>query len=259
MLKPYFQTNLGQLYHGDCVEIMPELEPVDLVFADPPFNANKPYNDSRANYRDWCHTWIKQAFTLLKDTGSFYLMTLTKHLEWKMPIMAKYGVFINLISWRNVTGSGCRRQFWLEYQPIMLYGKSKDYKFNRYAETVVGGPKRWGGYSTEYKGQIKDRWDDIPFVYAGSIAHPEAILKPGANKKACCCQMPLGLSNRAVKFSTDEGDIVLDPFLHSGTTAVSCERLNRRWVGIELEESYCEIAAKRIERETRQLKLFASA
>jgi DNA modification methylase len=77
---------------------------------------------------------------------------------------------------------------------------------------------RWGGYSTEYKGQLKDRWDDIKFVYAGSITHPEAILKPGTNAKAHPAQMPLGLPQRAMMFSTDVGDVVLDPFNGSGTT-----------------------------------------
>ena len=53
-----------------------------------------------------------------------------------------------------------------------------------------------------------------------------------------------------------EFELVLDPFLGSGTTAVACERLKRRWIGIEIEEKYCEIAKKRIEAERRQLKLF---
>jgi len=199
---------------------------------------------------------MNQGFNILKDTGSFYLMTLTKHLQWKMPIMANSGVFINLIVWKNTTASRCARSFWLDYQPIMLYGKTDNYKFNRYSEKIVGGQQRWGGYSTEYKGQMKDTWLDIPFVYSGSIKHPEAILKPGTNQKECCCQMPMGLSNRAILFSTDKNDIVLDPFSHSGTTAMSCEKLNRRWIVIEKEEKYCEVSAKRIEQERKQRKMF---
>jgi len=258
MIKSYYETALGKLYCGDCLKILPalELNSIDLIFADPPFNVNKPYNDKRKNYKEWCSEWIIQGFNLLKDTGSFYLMTLTKHLEWKMPIMAKMGVFVNLIVWKNTTASRCARQFWLDCQPIMLYGKTDNYKFNRYAEKIIGGQQRWGGYSTEYKGQMKDTWFDIPFVYSGSIRHPEAILKPGTNEKACCCQMPIGLSSRAILFSTDKNDIVLDLFSHSGTTAISCEKLNRRWIAIEDKEEYCEIISKRIEKEISQLKLW---
>ena len=54
----------------------------------------------------------------------------------------------------------------------------------------------------------------------------------------------------------DRKNIILDPMLGSGTTAIACERLNRRWIGIEIEEKYCEIAAKRIEKENQQLKMF---
>jgi len=257
-MKPYYETELGVLYHGDCLDIMPHLESesVDLVFNDCPFNVNKSYQDKRLDYEGWCASWISQCFRVLKMTGSFYLMTLSKHLEWKMPIMAKHGVFINLIPWKNTTASSCERSFWLEYQPIMFYGKANEYKFNRYAEVNSGGQRRWGGYSTEYKGQMKDIWDDIPFVYSGSIKHPEAILLPGTNKKAHECQMPSALARRAALFSTDKKDVVLDIFMGSGSTAVACEQTERRWIGIEIEEKYCEIAAKRIENERKQLKLF---
>lgn len=255
-MKPYFETKLGKLYHGDCLEIMQDLEQVDLVFADPPFNINKPYKDKRKNYRGWCADWIKQCFNLLKGSGAFYLMTLSKHLEWKMPTMAKYGVFINLIHWKNHSAQHTKRNFWPSYQPIMLYGKSDNYIFNTYAELGNNTCKRWTKFKSGSKNQMKDMWDNIPFVYAGSIKHPEAILKPGTREKACCCQMPLGISNRAILFSTNQNGIVLDPFSHSGTTASASEKLGRRWISIELEEKYCEIAATRIESEASQLKLF---
>lgn len=257
---------LDTVYCGDCLEIMSRIpdESVDLVFADPPFNIGKPYKDRRDDYQDWCAKWIAQCFRVLKDTGSFYHMTLTRHLEWKMPLMAQYGVFMNLISWRNVSASHSKRSFWNEYQPIMVYGKTQDYKFNTYAEVdmtpltdCVQYHKRWrwGGYSTTYRGQLKDRWDDIPFVYAGSIHHPEAIIVAGTNKKAHPCQMPLGIVRRVILFSSDENDIVLDPFLGSGTTAVAAEELGRRWMGIELSSEYCTLAENRIAEARRQLKL----
>jgi DNA modification methylase len=157
--------------------------------------------------------------------------------------------------WQNV-------KIWQLYDRIpvllLLYGKTEDYKFNTYAEVDMlpieryaeySKRWRWGGYSTQYRGQLKDRWDDIPFVYAGSISHPEAILKPGSNSKAHPCQMPVKLVGRAIMFSTDAGDLVLDPFLGSGTTTVAAKELGRRWIGIEIEEKYCQIAVERLRQE----------
>lgn len=238
---------VDKLICSDCLGAMPDIpdQSVDLVFADPPFNVGKAYSDSRSDYRTWCSRWIAECFRVLRDTGSFYCMTLCRHLEWQLPIMAQHGIFINLISWRNVSAAHDRRRFWNEYQPIMLYGKSAHYKFNRYAEIEDSGQRRWGGYSTEYRGQLKDRWSDIPFVYAGSISHQEAVLKPGTNSKAHPCQMPEGIAARAIRFSTDEGDLVLDPFVGSGTTAVVAKKLGRRFVGIELEPRFIRIAEDR--------------
>ena len=83
-------------YGSDCLEALHYIpsESVDLVFADPPFNVGikyKGYKDNSGTYREWCADWIAECFRVLKPTGSFYLMTIDRHLEWKMPIMAKYG------------------------------------------------------------------------------------------------------------------------------------------------------------------------
>jgi len=131
----------------------------------------------------------------------------------------------------------------------MLYGKTDDYTFNTYAEVLEGRPelKRWGSYSTEYRGQLKDYWDDIPFVYAGSITHPEAIMLPGTQRKAHPCQMPLKLGTRAVNFSTGPRAMVLEPFCGLATTCVAAKMLGRRYIGIDISEKYCEIARQRLE------------
>lgn len=238
---------IDTLYCADCLEWLTKIdaESVDMVFADPPFNKGKAYKDKRTDYREWCEAWVHECFRVLKDTGSFYLMTLTEHLEWKFPIMAECGVFINLIQWRNVSASHSKRRFWGEYQPILLYGKTGAYKFNTYAEVEETSMRRWGGYSTEYKGQLKDRWEDIPFCYAGSIHHPEAIIKPGTNSKSHPCQMPEGLAARAIKFSTDPGDTVLDPFFGSGTVPVVASKLDRHFMACEIEKKFCDLALNR--------------
>lgn len=229
---------------------MPD-ESVDMIFADPPFNIGKKYkgdNDKRENYFDWCDHWISECWRILKLTGSFYLMTLDRNLSKTFPLMDKHGIFLNLIKWKNVTGDHAKTSFWNSTQPILFYAKTKDYIFNIYAETRQGvvpwNPKR----KENQRGQLLDYWDDIRPIYAGSIVHPEAILKPGTREKAHLAQMPEKLVGRAIKFSTDPGQIVYDPFMGSGTTAISALKLNRLYCGSDSSREYCTLANNRIEK-----------
>lgn len=249
------------LWNSDCLTMLQniESETVDMVFADPPFNVGikyKGYKDDAENYRQWCEDWITECFRVLKPTGTFYLMTIDRHLEWKMPIMAKYGHFINLVKWKNVSANHDKRIFWNATQPIMVYGKTAEYKFNTYAQTRTADEMimSWNKKRADNaKFQLLDYWDDIPLVYAGSIKHKEAILEPGTCKKAHPCQMPEMLPGRAILFSTDENDIVLDPFSGSTTTGIACKKLNRQFIGSELSAEYFELSKNRVAKLSEQL------
>ena len=246
---------------GDCLELMVDItsESIDMIFADPPFNIGKKYggfssNDNREDYYEWCYKWISEGFRLLKSTGTFYLMTIARHVFKMGCEMERHGVFINKIEWRNVSASHAKKQFWPSTQTILTFGKTTDYKFNTYAQTrkISQQNLRWGGYSTEPKGQLLDYWDDIPFVYAGSVAHPEAILKPKTNEKVHPAQMPIRLPERCIMFSTEEDDTVLDPFSGSGTTAMACIKNNRNFIGFEIEKQYVDLSEERIEKSELQ-------
>lgn len=247
-----------ELYNADCLDIMREMpdKSVDLIFTDPPFNVSKKYGgdttkDSRADYYDWCDDWIEEGFRILKDTGTFYLMTISRHLEYKFPMMKKRGIFINLINWHNVSAVNDKRRFWCSTQPILVYGKTPDYIFNPHGE-----PRRIlkENHSFERKsvsatnGQFLDYWDDIPFVYAGAIHHKEAILKEGTNSKLHPAQMPVGLPERAIRFSTFEGGIIFDPFMGSGSSGVASIRTGRDFIGIEKDLTFFEAGKARIEK-----------
>lgn len=246
---------MSSLRQGDVLEVLQTLESesVDMVFADPPFNVGKKYagksGDNRADYYEWCEAWVSECFRVLKVTGTFYHMTIDRHLERLFPMMGKYGKFVNLIKWRNVSAEHAPRQFWNSTQPILMYAKSDEYKFNTYAQArsqkqmVVSWSKE---RAERTKGQMMDYWDDIRPVFAGSIVHPEAILKPGTKQKAHLTQMPVGLPARAILFSTDEGDVVLDPFSGSGTTWEAAEKLGRVFIGIEIEAEYVAMANQRL-------------
>lgn len=246
---------------GDCIELMRELpdNKVDLVFADPPFNVGKDYgcytNDNRPDYFDWCKEWIFECFRVLKPTGSFYHMNLVRNLSRLLPMMDEHGELRNLIPWRNVCSWGSKRSFYSKYQPIMFYTKTNDYTFNTYAQREPL-TKRWGKTSGKIQGQMGDMWMDIPFVWAGSIHHPEAILKPGTNSKLHPAQMPVKLVERAILFSTDEYDTVLDPFLGIGTSLEAGRRTNRNVIGFEINPQWEEHYPDRCKSHTPQLTTY---
>ncbi len=255
--------NMEVLYEGDCLKIMRTLpsESVDMIFVDPPFNVGKKYGgksntDNRPDYYEWCSLWIAEGFRLLKPTGTFYLMTIARHVFRMGCEMEKHGVFINKVEWRNVSAFHGKRGFWSSTQPIAVFGKTDKYKFNTYAQRRKIEWLRWGGYSTKAQGQLLDYWDDIAFVYAGSVAHPEAILRPGTNQKVHPTQMPVNLAARCILFSTDTGDSVLDPFSGSGTTGAACIKLGRHFVGIERESEYVKLALDRWAKAVHNLSYF---
>ncbi len=159
--------------------------------------------------------------------------------------MEKHGVFINKVEWRHASAAGSKRAFWPSSQSIVVFGKTDDYKFNTYAQRRKINHPRRGSYKTKLQGRLLDYWDDIPFVRAGFVIHPEAILRPGTNAKVHPTQMPVNLATRCILFSTDTGDTVLDPFNGSGTTGVACIKLNRRFIGIERESEYVKLSLDR--------------
>lgn len=91
-----------------------------------------------------------------------------------------------------------------------------------------------------------DYWSDIPFVYAGSIKHKEAIMDPGTNSKAHPAQMPEGLAERVLSFSCPPSGAALEVFMGTGTLLRVAKDLGIKAVGVELSERYCEIAANRM-------------
>jgi len=253
----YYEDNLITIYHGDVLEVLPTLSGFNLAFADPPFNVGINYGkdkDRRGDYYEWQSAWVDLVYAALNDKGTFYLMTITRHLAETYQTM-KQGYFINQVNWKNVSRVSSKRQYWPHYQPILVYGKTDQYYFDTYAQTADSGHRRWGGYTTEHKGQLGDVWDDIPFIYAGSIQHKEAILQPGTKRKAHPAQMPEGLSHRILSFSCPPNGKALEVFMGTGTTLRTAKDLGIKAVGIELNEEYCEIAANRMRQPRIPLRI----
>jgi len=220
-MKPYFETELGVLYHGDCLEIMPGLEPVDLVLTDPPYNVGVKYevSDDNISLEDYSNS-IKLFKATIGTVDAMMLLgskTETLLTWWKVFNDAKQ-IIIRVGATVNTVLGGMRPQ----YRSLLTTRKSK---------------KWWS-----------DLWEDIRFPGEGYFFNEERFPHP--------CHAPIRLMSKCLQGFTEDSETILDPYIGSGTTAVACERLNRRWIGIEISEKYCEIAAQRITRERQQLRMF---
>lgn len=234
---------INRIYNMDCLEFMKTLpsDCIDLIFADPPFNLKKDYGvdiDDREDYYEWCSTWIEECFRILKPTGSFYLMTIQKHLKYMLTFMDTWGIFQNQIVWKN-TSMPSKKHYTISYQPILFYSKTNKFYYKYDADgKLYDKPMPWGRKPKGFT--MKDLWDDIPFISGGCMASKEAILLPGTKKKYHPCQMPLALANRILLASSEEGDLVYDPFVGSGTFVVKARELNRKFLGTDVSNDYIQ-------------------
>lgn len=157
--------------------------------------------------------------------------------------------FRNLIVWHN-SSMPVKNRFCIGYQPILYYvWDLKNFTFNFGAERRESDAALpWGRKNKA--GSIRDIWDDIPFVSGGCMASREAILEPGSKRKAHPAQMPLRLAERMIRYTTNPGDLVLDPMMGSGTVPVVAKALGRSVVGIEKIAAYYELAKRRLVEES---------
>ena len=244
-----FQTDLGQLYEGDCLTIMPSLEAgsVDLLFADPPFNLGKTYsskiNDTMGEeeYIDWTKRWVTEAIRLLKPGGAFFLYNLPK---WNLRLgeflagrlTFRHWVAINMTYRLPIRGRLYPSHYSLLYfvngpKPAIFHPDRLPIETCRHC----GGEKHdYGGYKGKMNPRgvnLADIWDDIPPV------------RHSKYKRRKANELSLKLLDRVIAMASDPGSLVFDPFGGSGTTFVAAEVLQRRWVGIEL---HCRDAVARL-------------
>lgn len=227
---------------------------IDLLIVDPPYNLRKNYHGnvftekSKDTYEDYTRKWIEKVIPKLKDTGSVYICC-----DWKSsmiigPILAEYLLIKNRITWQREKGRGSKSNWKNSMEDIWFAVKSKDYTFNiedvKVRRKVIapykedGIPKDWeesksGNFRNTHPSNI---WDDITIPFwsmAENTAHPT--------------QKPEKLIAKLVLASSNLGDLVLDPFMGSGTTAVVCKKLGRNFIGIEQNPLYVAWGKKRLE------------
>ena len=185
---------------------------------------------------------------VLKDTGSIYLhcdQTMSHSLKLIMDAVFGKENLINEVIWFYKTGGVSKRWFAKKHDNILFYGKTKNYKFNpqkqksylshKYGFKNIKILKDKKGYYTEVG--MRDVFD-IPALRGNLL---ESVGYP--------TQKPIALLNRIIKASSDEGDLVLDPFCGCATTCIASEGLNRRWIGIDKEPKAGELVLLRLKKE----------
>lgn len=259
--------NSIQIINGDCVEKMSLLEDntVSLIVTSPPYCMGKEYENITDDINSFINLnkrVIEESVRVLKKGGSLcwqvgfhvknavvipldcIIYNIVQDINGKLSEEDKL-VLHNRIIWTFGHGLNSEKRLSGRYETIMWFSKGNSYVFNldpiripqKYPGKKYSKGKRAGEYSGNPLGKNpSDVWD-IPNVKAN---HVEKTNHP--------CQFPIVIPQKLIKALTNEGDLVVDPFLGSGTTAVACIIENRRFIGFELKKEYVEIAEERVRK-----------
>jgi len=254
--------NVSQIIEGDAVEELEKLPGsiAQSIIADPPyFNVLEDESwdtqwKTADDYLTWCDRWVAQSMRVLRDDGlAFIFGQLGKREHTFLHLMSRLSQqhqFHDLIIWDRAVGYDERRDsFTPQYEMVLVLRKGDKVKFNKDAVRIPYDAKTIELY-------LKDkRYKDVDArrAHLGAGKYATNILRvpslKGISKEKCGhpSQKPLDLILKLVACSTDEGDLVIDPFLGSGTTAAAAKRLRRKWIGIEKDSNYIQIARNRLD------------
>ena len=252
----------GRLYCGDSIKWLKSLASasVDLVFADPPYNIKKADWDtfeSQEHYIEWSIQWIIQASRVLKPTGSLYVCGFSEILaDLKHPAM-KFFKHCRWLVWHYKNKANPGDDWGRSHESIIHFRKSDMVKINiddirtPYGAHTLKYPSHPQAETSAYGGAMpKQREDWIPNPKG---AKPKDVIdipttcNGMGEKTPHPTQKPEELLRKFVLASSDEGDLVIDPFSGSGTTVVVAEQLRRRWMGCDLNSQYNQWAIERLE------------
>jgi len=252
---------MNKLILGDNLEIMRKMESetIDLIYLDPPFFSNRNYeviwgdegeirsfqdrwSGGIEHYIGWLKERVQEMHRILKSTGSIYL-----HCDWHADAYIRVQILDKIFGYQNYrneiiwcyTGPGhTKKDFQRKHDIIFRYAKSNNFTFNQqFIPYKSGIHVKKEGEILAYKGTVKeskakefeergkpveDFWNDI---YTVDRVRSELIGYP--------TQKPEKLLERIIKASSNENDIILDPFVGGGTTITVAEKLNRKWFGID--------------------------
>lgn len=244
------------LIHGDLFDVLPTLPDgfANLIIVDPPYNLPRNFGDKKftvvspRQYEEYLRSWFSLLCDKLAPDGTLYMCGDWRCSSSMQRVIEERLTILNRITWQREKGRGAAHNWKNSMEDIWFAVKNpKDYHFDVEAVKVrrrvlapyreEGRPKDWeetseGRFRTTFPSNF---WDDISVPF---WSMPENTDHP--------TQKPEKLIAKLILASSREGDVVFDPFLGSGTTAVAAKKLGRRYCGIELNLDYCLLAAKRL-------------
>jgi site-specific DNA-methyltransferase (adenine-specific) len=236
---------------GDILKSLKEIPSgkIDLVFADPPFNLNKKYSasgdkKSTIEYLNWCYDWIDECIRILKPTGTLLLHNIPKWLVYfANHLNEQEMVFKHWIAW-DAPGTPLGKTLYPTHYGILYYTKSeKDYTFNnlriphKRCRVCKEVQKDYGGKKVQmhpFGPILSDVWSDLHRIRHKTRrdSHPN--------------QLPEPLMERLVMMCSNKNDIVLDPLIGTGTTALAAKRLGRKYIGIDNSKDYVKVSKEKL-------------
>jgi len=245
---------INKVYLGDCIEIMKTLPngSVDLVFADPPFNIKAEYdvyndNMSYKDYCNWTEKWIQETYRLLKDCGTIYIAICDEFAAEINIILKRTGFYFrNWIIWYYTFGQNQRKKFNRAHTHILYFTKNQERFIFNDKEIRVPSARQ-----LIYKNKRANPLGKIPDD-VWQFSRVCGTFKERIGKHPC--QMPEELLELIIKTSSKEGNLILDPFGGTGTTAVVAKRLKRNFITIEISKGYYDIILKRLNGEVAEIK-----
>ena len=251
------------LIHGDAIQELHRIRKYSAqsVIADPPyFNVLNVAWDKQwqteEDYLDWTMEWITLSMRALKEDGLLFCFGQTgkrEHVFFHViSESSRRFQFHDLIIWDRIVGYNERRDsFTPAYEMILVLRKQDKVKFNKDAIRIPYNEETIQQYMKDKR--YKDKQARLNHLKKGKFA-TNILRTPslkGSSKQKCGhpSQKPIELISQLILSSTDKGDLVLDPFMGSGTSAVAAEQLGRKWIGIESDKKFADMTEARLQQE----------
>ena len=255
-MSPYHTTESGTLYHGDCLEAMAALPDrcVDAVITDPPYGTTACKWDTVIPFEPM---W-EQLKRLVKKNGAIVLFgsePFSSLLRYSNLKMYKYDwVWEKTKAGNFIQAKNCplklHENISIFSQGVVIHKGQSIKRMNYNPQGVIDVDKKWSRPKVYNSAHNFKRPSHLTDRKIKEENFPSSILKFGsAHNPPHPTQKPVALIEYLIRTYTDEGETVLDFTIGSGTTAIAAKRTNRRWVGIEKEEGYCDITVKRLQAE----------